>query len=141
MKVVDANVLLYAVDRDAQHHERSRAWLDTSLSGGAVVGLSWIALLAFVRLSTKAGLFPTPLTASQAMDRVEAWLAAPSASLLTPTVDHPRVVRALLDGAGASGNLVNDAHLAALAIEHRGSVVSFDSDFARFDGVRWERPA
>jgi uncharacterized protein len=141
VKIVDANVLLYAVDEDAAHHQQSRAWLDAALSGGAVVGFSWMALLAFVRLSTKAGLFPTPLTAAQAMDRVDAWLDAPSAVLATPTLDHRRIVRSLLDSAGATGNLVNDAHLAALAIEHRGSVVSYDSDFARFPGVRWERPA
>ena len=79
MKLVDANVLLYAVNSDAPHHEASRAWLDRSLSGDATVAFSWIALLAFVRLSTKPGLFPSPLTTDEAFDRVDAWLAAPPA--------------------------------------------------------------
>lgn len=140
MRLVDANVLLYAVNTDAAHHETSRSWLDRALSGGSPVAFSWIALLAFVRLVTKAGLFPRPLTLDQAMDRVDAWLAAPPAVVLEPTVAHARLVRSLLRGLGVGGNLVNDAHLAALAVEHRAVIVSFDNDFSRFDGVRWEPP-
>jgi hypothetical protein len=74
--LVDANVLLYAVNRDARHHDRSRRWLDGALSGAETVAFAWIAFLAFVRLSTNVGLFPPPLSAEQAMDRVEAWLGA-----------------------------------------------------------------
>ena len=140
MNLVDANVLLYAVNSDARHHERSRRWLDGQLSGDGVVAFSWIALLAFLRLATKSGLFPSPLTVEEATDRVDAWLASPSAVLLEPTRDHAAVLRRMLMSAGAEGNLVNDAHLAALSIEHRCSVVSFDNDFTRFDGARWARP-
>jgi toxin-antitoxin system PIN domain toxin len=139
VKLVDANVLLYAVNVDADHHEESRAWLDRALSGAATVGFSWVALLAFLRLSTKVGLFPRPLTAEQAMNRVDAWLAAPPAVVVEPTVGHARLVRAFLGKVGVGGNLVNDAHLAALAVEHRGVVVSYDHDFSRF-GVEWELP-
>lgn len=140
MKLVDANVLLYAVNRDAAHHEASRRWLDDALSGGATVGFSWIVLLAFVRLSTKIGLFPAPLSVDEAMDRVDAWLSAGPAVVVAPTIDHPRILRELLRGVGVGGNLVNDAHLAALAVAHRGAVVSFDNDYSRFDGVTWEMP-
>ncbi|MGI8518622.1 MAG: type II toxin-antitoxin system VapC family toxin [Acidimicrobiia bacterium] len=140
MRLVDANVLLYAVNSDAQRHEQSRNWLDGALSGGSTVAFSWIALLAFVRLATKAGLLPFPLSVDGAMDRVDAWLRAPSAVVIEPTVDHPRIVRELLREVGVGGNLVNDAHLAALAIEHRCSIVSYDNDFSRFEGVRWETP-
>lgn len=140
MRLVDANVLLYAVNTDAEHHERARRWLDGALSGEATVAFSWIALLAFVRLTTKLGLFPRPLTIDQAMDRVDAWLKAAPSVVLEPTLDHARVVRGLLRETGVGGNLVNDAHLAALAIEHRSVVVSFDNDFARFEQVRWEPP-
>jgi toxin-antitoxin system PIN domain toxin len=139
VSLVDANVLLYAVNTDARHHRRSRRWLDQALSGGETVAFAWIALLAFVRLSTKAGLFPSPLSADQALDRVDAWLAAPAAVVVHPTADHGRIVRRLLRDVGVGGNLVNDAHLAALAIEHRRRVVSFDNDFARF-GVAWSEP-
>lgn len=140
MKLVDANVLLYAVNSDTVHHERARRWLDAALSGGDTVAFSWIALLAFLRLSTKVGLFPVPLSVDQSMDRVDAWLSAEPAVVVEPTIAHPRIVRDLLQGIGTGGNLVNDAHLAALAIEHRCGIVSFDNDFSRFSGVDWEPP-
>ncbi|HKY14524.1 MAG TPA: type II toxin-antitoxin system VapC family toxin [Microthrixaceae bacterium] len=140
MNLVDANVLLYAVNTDAAHHQRSIRWLDAALSGADTVAFAWVALLAFVRLSTKVGLFPSPLSVDEAMDRVDAWLAAPPAVVVEPTVDHPRIVRDLLVDLGSGGNLVNDAHLAALSIEHRCGIVSFDNDFERFSGVRWQVP-
>ena len=140
MKLVDANVLLYAVNSDADHHERSRRWLDASLSGADTVGFAWIALLAFVRLSTREGLFPRPLSMDEAMDRVDAWLGAPAAVLLHPGIEHSRVLRALLAPLPTAGNLVNDAHLAALAVENKCEIVSFDNDFSRFAGVRWREP-
>jgi uncharacterized protein len=141
VKLVDANVLLYAVNTDAERHEPSRRWLDGALSGQDTIAFSWVALLAFVRLATKDGLFPSPLTLDEAMDRVDAWLAAPPAVVLEPTAGHPRVVRDLLRGVGVGGNLVNDAHLAALTVEHRCTIVSFDHDFDRFEGVRREAPS
>ena len=140
MKLVDANVLLYAVNTDAPHHERSLRWLDGALSGADTVAFAWIALLAFVRLSTKAELFPSPLGVDGAMDRVDAWLGAAPAVIIEPTVDHPRILRDLLRPLGSGGNLVNDAHLAALSIEHRCGIVSFDNDFDRFAGVDWTLP-
>lgn len=140
MRLVDANVLLYAVNEDAGHHDVSRRWLDAALSGESTVAFSWIVLLAFLRLSTKAGLFPRPLNPSGAMDRVDAWLSAPPAVIVEPTVDHGRILRDLLGHVGSGGNLVNDAHLAALAIEHRCTLISFDRDFDRFTGIRREPP-
>lgn len=140
MKLVDANVLLYAVNEDAQHHETARRWLDGALSGRDTVAFAWVSLLAFVRLATKVGLFPNPLTVDQAMDRVDAWLDAAPAVVLEATADHGRIVRRLLNEIGAGGNLVNDAHLAALAIAHRCEIVSFDIDFSRFEGVTWSPP-
>jgi toxin-antitoxin system PIN domain toxin len=140
VNLVDANVLLYAVNTDAAHHERSRRWLDHALSGGDTVAFAWIALLAFVRLVTKAGLFPAPLKVPQAMDRVEAWLGAAPSVLVEPTPHHARLLQSLLAPLGTGGNLVNDAHLAALAVEHRCGIVSFDADFARFPGIRWQPP-
>lgn len=140
MKLVDANVLLYAVNEDARHHRDSQAWLDGALSGGATVGFAWISLLAFVRLSSKVGLFPSPLSVDGAFDRVDAWLGQPAAVVVEPTPRHAGIVRAHLNSIGVGGNLVNDAHLAALAIEHRAEIVSYDNDFSRFEGVSWELP-
>ena len=140
MKLVDANVLLYSVNQDAPHHEESRGWLDEALSGQATVAFAWLPLLAFVRLSTKVDLFPAPLSVEAAFSRVDGWLAQPSAVVVEPTERHAALVRDMLVGARVGGNLVNDAHLAALAIEHRCEVVSYDRDFARFDGIDWETP-
>lgn len=140
MNVVDANLLLYAVNTSAERHEEARSWLDGELTGGSTVGFTWLALLAFLRLSTKPGLFPAPLPVAGALDRVDDWLAQPTSVLLEPTVQHLQVLRGLLEGSGTGGNLTSDAHLAALAIEHRATIVSYDSDFGRFPGVRWMMP-
>lgn len=140
MKIVDANVLIYAFDADADRHQEAKAWLDGALSGGASVGFSWMVLLAFVRLTTKPGVFPRPVTPEVAMRQVSDWLASPSALVVLPTEKHASVLTELVNEIGTAGNLVNDAHLAALAIEHRGEVVSYDHDFARFPRIRWERP-
>ncbi len=139
MKIVDANVLLYAVNSASEHHRASLRWLDDSLSGADGVAFAWVPLLAFVRLTTKEGLFPRPLRPGEAIGQVADWLAAPTATVVGPTARHVEILRRLLDEVGTGANLVNDSHLAALAIEHRASIVSYDSDFGRF-GVRGHRP-
>ncbi len=141
MKVIDANVLLYAVNEDAPNHEVSRRWMDTALSGREAVGFSWVVLLAFIRLSTDTALFPRPLGLEDAVGVVESWLSQPAAVTLQPTPRHLTLLHGLLASLGTAANLVNDAHLAALALEHGGEVLSFDGDFARFPGVRWRTPA
>lgn len=140
MKIVDANVLLYAVNEADPKHEPSRSWLDGALSGGDTVGFSWLVLLAFLRLSTRVGLFPHPLTPGEALDRVRAWLAQPSGVIVEPTPRHLDLLAGLLATEGTGGNLVSDAHIAALALEHDSPVVTYDRDFGRFGGVVWERP-
>ncbi|MCB1016746.1 MAG: PIN domain-containing protein [Acidimicrobiales bacterium] len=135
MTLVDANVLLYAVNADADHHEDSRAWLDAALGGADTVGFAWIVVVAFVRLATHPSLFPAPLSGDEALDRVDAWLAQPPATIVEPGPGHVGVVRELLRSVGAGANLVNDAHLAAIALGHKASVVSYDGDFARFPGL------
>lgn len=139
MKIVDANVLLYAVNTAAEHHDASVGWLDRALSGADTVGFAWVPLLAFVRLATKDGLFPRPLRPADAMARVADWTAAAGAIVVGPTPRHADVLTEMLTRVGTGGNLVNDAHLAALAVEHRAGIVSYDNDFERF-GVRWDRP-
>lgn len=140
MYLVDANVLLYAVNEDTPNHEVARDWLDSALGGEETVGFAWLALLAFVRLSTAGRVFPRPLSPERALDIVDLWLAQPPSIVLHPSDRHTAGVRRLLGGLGTAANLVNDAHLATLATEHRATVVSFDTDFARFGAVRWQLP-
>ena len=138
---MDANVLLYAVNRDAPLHQPARRWLDSALTGPEPIGFAWVVLLAFLRVTTRAGLFPRPLTVEQAAEAIESWLSQPAAVVTEPSGRHLPILRGLLRQTGAGANLVNDAHLAALAIEHGAEVCSFDADFARFPGVRWHPPA
>lgn len=140
MLLVDANVLLYAVDEEAALHGPAHGWLDAALARGEPVAFAWVALLAFLRLSTHPAVFSQPLEPDQAADVVELWLAQPAAVVLEPGRRHLPLLRGLLLETGTAGNLVNDAHLAALALEHGATIVSFDRDFGRFEGVRWRLP-
>jgi toxin-antitoxin system PIN domain toxin len=140
MRVIDTNVLVYALDTRSAHHEASIGWLDAALDGDDDVGFSWNAILGFVRLTTNPRIFPSPLSPAEAMSQVHDWLSAPSAHVLNPGSSHPEIVERLLLARGAAANLVNDAHLAALAIENRASVVTYDTDIAQFEGVRAVRP-
>lgn len=140
MKLVDANVLLYAVNDSSPHHRVARKWLDEALSGNEAVGFAWVVLLAFLRLSTAARVFSRPLAMEEATAVLESWLDQPPALVVHPSKRHLPLMRGLLATTGTAGNLVNDAHLAALALEHDATVVSYDGDFGRFEGVRRELP-
>lgn len=140
MRLVDANVLLYAVNEAEPRHGTARSWLDAALSAREPVGFSWLALLAFLRLSTKVGLFPRPLGVAAATAVVTDWLAAAPSVVVEPTPRHALLLAGLLAEVGTGGNLVNDAHLAALAIEHDAVVMTYDTDFSRFPAVTWESP-
>ena len=140
MIVVDLNLLLYAVDRDAPNHAVSRRWLEATLSGSEPVGLSWSVLLGFLRLVTRPGILRRPLDSGSALDIVDAWITAPVTVIATPTAAHWGVLASLIRHAGTAGNLTTDAHLAALAIEHSATLCSADHDFLRFPGLRFLNP-
>jgi len=141
MKLVDANVLLHAVNERSPQHEEARRWLDGSLSGGETIAFSWIVLLAFIRLVTHHGVFVRSLALADAIAVVRYWLGRPTVTVVEPTPRHFETLADLLVDVGTAGNLVNDAHLATLALEHGCEIVSYDADFARFPGVRWRKPA
>lgn len=138
--MLDANLLLYATDTRSPRHARARAWLERQLSGEETIAFAWVVLLAFVRLSTSPHVFSRPLSAERALDVVDSWLQQPCVVVVHPGDRHAIVVRQLLKPLGTAGNLVNDAHLAALAIEHGAELNSCDADFSRFAGLRWVNP-
>ena len=140
MILVDANLLIYAIDADSPHHAKARPWLEELLSGTTVVGLAWIVILAFIRITTRAGILRKPLSPERAMEFVDAWLNQPYVTAVGPGDHHWPVLRNLLQTTGAAGNLVADAHLAAMAIEHGAAIYSTDHDFRRFPGVEHINP-
>jgi len=140
VKLPDVNLFLYAVDEASPRHAPAREWVQETLSGSETVALAWTVLLGFVRLSTHASLFEAPLEVGEALDLVDGWLEQPCTTVVHPTDRHSAVLRELLGPLGTAGNLANDAHLAALAIEHGAQVCSCDSDFSRFPGVQWVDP-
>ncbi|WP_202912084.1 TA system VapC family ribonuclease toxin [Nesterenkonia muleiensis] len=137
---MDANVLLYAVDEDAEHHDESRDWLDPALYGGRTVLLPWVSLIAFLRISTHPRIFESPLPVSDALANVSEWLNSPASSVPGVGAEVLPALTQFLNEAGTGGNLTNDAHLASIALTHQATVATFDSDFGRFTGVRWARP-
>ena len=140
MMTPDVNVLLYALDNEQPLHAESRQWLEEALSGSETIGFTWQVLLAVLRLSTRGSVFARPLDVDQALDVIQAWIDQPNAIILHPGDRHVERLRDLLSPLGAGGNLTADAHLAAIAIEHGATLVSFDRDFARFGGLRWTLP-
>lgn len=140
MKLVDANVLIYAVNSDSPHHERARRWFEDELSGMDRVGLAWIVVLAFLRVTTRHGILERPLSADAAVAYLDSWLCHPSVELVVPGTNHWPIFRALIASMGTAGNLISDVHLAALALEGGWTVVSTDNDFRRFDGLQVLNP-
>jgi toxin-antitoxin system PIN domain toxin len=138
--LLDANLLIYAVNADAPLNRKAKSWLESALSGREAVGFAWNVLLAFLRLTTRPGLFQHPLPADTAFALVARWLDQPSAMVVHPGPRHLQVLHELLRPLGTGGNLTSDAHLAALAIEHRAELCSSDTDFARFHGLKWRNP-
>jgi toxin-antitoxin system PIN domain toxin len=138
--LLDANLLLYAVNEDASHHKKAKAWLEARLSGSETIGLTWNVALAFLRLTTRPGLFRHPLHIEVAMDLLAAWLDQDVVTIVHPGPHHFLILRELLQATGTGGNLTSDAHLAAIAIEHGATLCSLDRDFARFTRLLWKNP-
>ncbi len=140
MILVDANILLYAEDKLSPRHEAARSWWDTQLSGASPVCLCWTVLGAFIRISTNPRVYEHPLSLDQASARVQSWLDQPCIRIVQPTQQHWAVFKKMLLGGQAIANLVTDAHLAALSMEHGCDLISTDSDFSRFPGIHWRNP-
>jgi toxin-antitoxin system PIN domain toxin len=135
MILPDVNVLLYAVNQAAPQHAQALKALKAAYAAGEVA-LAWPALLGFLRLSTCAGIFSQPLSVEQALSVTDSWMGHAAARIVHPGQEHASILARLLIGAGQGGPLVSDAHLAALAMEHKATLLSFDKDFARFAGLK-----
>lgn len=142
MKIVDANVLLYAINEDSRHHGCAKEWLDEALNGQETIGFPWIVIVGFLRISTSSSASVAPLSVDDAVSQMKTWLSAPCSIAIEPgsAINHLELLHRLLVDAQQGGNLANDAHIAALAKVCHGTVVSFDNDFAKFPSVAWMVP-
>lgn len=138
--IIDANILLYAVDEQSQFHEAAKEWLESALNGATRVGFPWVSLTAFQRIVTHPRAMVEPLQPAEAWEFVSDWLAADQAWVPLPGPRHADLLGRLLIDGDLRGNLVTDAHLAAIALEQGVGVCSADSDFARFPGLTWINP-
>ena len=140
MILIDANLLLYAYDPQSEHHAASKAWLESTLSGSELVRIAWLTLWAFLRITTSPRVYERPLSIAEAEDAISSWLAQPVAGTLEPGERHWEILQRLAKDGQATGTLVMDAALAALAVEHGATLCTTDRDFARFSELRWTNP-
>ena len=140
MKVVDLNVLIYAVDERSQHHATVLPYWQRLLNGEESIGLPWIVLVGFLRITTNPKAFATPLTANVACEIVDGWLSLDVVSVPSEKSSHWKTLQAYVRASGTAANLVTDAHIAAIASTRDATLVIRDRDFERFEGLRVENP-
>lgn len=140
MIVIDTNLLIYAINLDSPMYDSASTWLDRQLSGRVDVGLPWLVIVAFLRLTTSQRVFESPLSVEGAIRYVSGWLDLPNVTPLNPGNNHYSILSRLLLRSGTGGNLTSDAHLAAIAVEHGALLCSADNDFKRFQGVQYFNP-
>lgn len=140
MILPDINALVYAYDATSRHHASAKTWWEGLMNNPQMVGLAWVVLLGFIRITTNPRIFQTPYSPDQTLTIIESWLEQPHVRIIQPSDGHFVLLSGLLREASTAGNLTTDAHLAALAIE-RGLVLhTTDADFARFPGLKWKKP-
>lgn len=140
MILIDANLLLYAYHLRAEQHEKSRRWLEAVLSGPDLVCFAWLTLWVFLRIATIPRVFDHPLFAPEAEAAISAWLAQPVARILEPGERYWTILQELISERQATGTLIMDAALGAIATEHGATICTTDRNFARFSGLKWTNP-
>lgn len=140
MKIVDLNVLLYAVNTRSTQHEVIHEWWLDALRGDETIGIPWVVILGFLRLSTHPRVFARPLDHRRAVEKIDTWLSLPIVHIPAEKGDHWSVLSGLLRINGVEANLTTDAHIATLAITRDALLVSCDNDFARFPDLRYLNP-
>lgn len=140
MILPDINLLVYAHNAASSEHERARDWWESCLSGTQAIGLSWVVMIGFVRITGSRHALAQPIPPETSLRLVRSWLAFRSVEILNPGPQHLDVLESVLVNSGVTSSAATDAHLAALAIEHQAEIHSNDADFARFTGLRWRNP-
>lgn len=140
MLIPDVNLLILAYHAGAPDHDAARNWWEETLNSRVQVGLAWITIIGFLRLTTKRAVLASPMLVADATGAIRNWIALPNVAILAEGPEHPEILFGLLEKLGTAGNLTTDAHLAAIAIEHRAEIATTDTDFARFPGLRWFNP-
>jgi len=140
MIIPDLNILIHAHNPKSSLHRKARAWWDAKLQGSEGVGLPWVVILGFIRITTHPRILEKPLRPDAATRRIDDWLALPQVHIPAPSARHFGLLKSSLDSLGTAGNLTTDAHLACLAMERGYLLCSTDADFARFPKLRWENP-
>jgi toxin-antitoxin system PIN domain toxin len=140
MILPDINLLVYAYDESSPYHAAAKRWLSALLDGRQAIGFPLVSLLGFIRLTSNPKVFRNPFSTREACEIVSSWLATPQAAVTSPTGRHFEVLQQLFDATHASSSLTTNAHIAALAIEHDGTIHSNDRDFTRFPRVTCVNP-
>lgn len=140
MIIPDINLLVFAYNSDAPHHQQARGWWENCLSGGGIVGIPWVVVLGFVRVMTSRVILTDPLDPAEAIEHARRWFERSQTRALVPGPRHLEILSDIMRASQASGRLTTDAHLAALAIETQALLHSNDADFGRFPGLRWTNP-
>jgi toxin-antitoxin system PIN domain toxin len=136
VKLLDANILLYAYDSESTQHAASRTWLETAFNDEETIALPWQTILAFVRIVTNPRAVRRPLTGSEACGIADSWLQRPNVLVLDAGERFWQIFQTQIVEAQVSGPLVTDTALAALAMEHGATLCSTDRDFRRFRGLK-----
>lgn len=140
MKIVDLNLLIYAVNTDAPQHRQAKDWLEEALNQSETIGLSWSVILGFLRITTNPRIMQKPISPEQSIELIDIWLTLQSVKIVTPGNDHWLILKEILAKLGVAANITTDAHLAALAIENGATLYSTDNDFGRFEKLNWINP-
>ncbi len=136
MKLLDANILLYAYDSDSARHAVCRSWLEAAFNSEETVALPWQTLLAFLRISTNSRATNKPLQSTEACEIISSWLHQVNVSVIGAGERFWELLQNQMREAQVTGPLVTDAALAALALEHGATLCSVDKDFRRFRGLK-----
>jgi toxin-antitoxin system PIN domain toxin len=140
MILIDVNVLLYAENAHARENPAAKAWWESTLAARTEIAFEWLTIVAFLRLTANPKIFPAPLSIDQALRRIDLWLQRDHIHIVAAGPRHWPIYSKLVRDGALRGNSLNDAHLAAIAMENDWVLCSSDTGFAHYAGLRWFNP-